>query len=31
MLQRFGRFSEELARRYTAQLLAGLDYLHGQQ
>lgn len=31
MLERFGRFSEELARNYTRQLLQGLDYLHGRR
>lgn len=31
MLQRFGRFSEELARKYTRQLLLGLEYLHNKQ
>jgi serine/threonine protein kinase len=31
MLQRFGRFSEELAKKYTRQLLLGLEYLHNQQ
>jgi serine/threonine protein kinase len=28
MLERFGRFTEELASRYTRQLLHGLRYLH---
>ncbi|KAJ9518695.1 hypothetical protein QJQ45_018724 [Haematococcus lacustris] len=28
MLERFGRFSEELVRNYTRQLLLGLEYLH---
>jgi serine/threonine protein kinase len=28
MLERFGRFGEELAQRYTRQLLKGLQYLH---
>lgn len=31
MLRRFGPFAEELAARYTRQLLAGLAYLHSQQ
>lgn len=29
MLERFGKFSEELVRNYTRQLLMGLEYLHG--
>ncbi|KAG2431793.1 hypothetical protein HXX76_009288 [Chlamydomonas incerta] len=29
MLNRFGRFSEDLVRNYTRQLLMGLEYLHG--
>ena len=29
MLGRFGKFSEELVRNYTRQLLLGLEYLHG--
>ncbi len=29
MLSRFGRFSEDLVRNYTRQLLLGLEYLHG--
>src|SRR5689334_1424739 len=29
MLERFGRFTEELVRNYTRQLLLGLEYLHG--
>ncbi len=29
MVERFGRFSEELVRNYTRQLLMGLEYLHG--
>ena len=29
MLGRFGRFSEDLVRNYTRQLLLGLEYLHG--
>lgn len=29
MLERFGKFSEELVRNYTRQLLLGLEYLHG--
>jgi hypothetical protein len=28
MVNRFGRFGEELARIYTRQLLLGLEYLH---
>jgi len=31
MLQRFGRFNEELARKYTRQLLLGLEYLHSMR
>lgn len=31
MLERFGRFGEELTRVYTRQLLMGLEYLHGCQ
>jgi serine/threonine protein kinase len=31
MLQRFGRFNEELTRKYTRQLLLGLEYLHNKQ
>eukprot|EP00898_Chlorokybus_atmophyticus_P007254 jgi/Chlat1/752/Chrsp104S01223 len=30
MLERFGKFSEDLVRRYTRQVLQGLDYLHCQ-
>jgi mitogen-activated protein kinase kinase kinase len=29
MLDRFGAFSEELCRKYTRELLMGLEYLHG--
>uniref|UniRef100_A0A061REG8 Mitogen-activated protein kinase kinase kinase n=1 Tax=Tetraselmis sp. GSL018 TaxID=582737 RepID=A0A061REG8_9CHLO len=29
MLQRFGAFSEELTRKFTRELLMGLEYLHG--
>jgi serine/threonine protein kinase len=29
MLERFGRFTEDLVRNYTRQLLLGLEYLHG--
>jgi len=29
MLERFGAFSEDLARKYTRELLLGLEYLHG--
>ena len=31
MLSRFGKFSEELVRNYTHQLLLGLEYLHEQK
>jgi len=31
MLGRFGKFSEELVRNYTHQLLLGLEYLHDQK
>ena len=31
MLERFGRFSEDLARKYTCQLLEGLAYLHSRR
>ncbi len=31
MLGRFGKFSEELVRNYTRQLLLGLEYLHGRK
>ncbi|GAX72971.1 hypothetical protein CEUSTIGMA_g425.t1, partial [Chlamydomonas eustigma] len=31
MLERFGKFSEELVRNYTRQLLLGLEYLHGKR
>ena len=30
MLQRFGKFQEELVRKYTRQLLLGLEYLHSR-
>lgn len=30
MLQRFGKFKEELVRKYTRQLLLGLEYLHSR-
>ncbi len=31
MLDRFGRFSEDLVRNYTRQLLLGLEYLHSER
>jgi serine/threonine protein kinase len=31
MLERFGKFSDELVRNYTRQLLLGLEYLHGKR
>lgn len=31
ILSEYGRFSEELARLYTRQLLLGLEYLHNQK
>lgn len=31
MLDRFGRFREDLCRNYTRQLLLGLEYLHGRR